>query len=33
MNGLIMGRSWSRHYAISRKVSDLIPDEVMGFFN
>jgi hypothetical protein len=26
-------RSWLRHYATSRKVAGLIPDEVIGFFN
>jgi hypothetical protein len=25
--------SWLRHYATSRKVAGLIPDEVTGFFN
>jgi hypothetical protein len=26
-------RSWSRHYATSRKVAYSIPDEVIGFLN
>jgi hypothetical protein len=26
-------RSWSRHYAISRKVAVSIPDEVIAFFD
>jgi hypothetical protein len=26
-------RSWLRHYATSRKVTGLIPDKVIGFFN
>jgi hypothetical protein len=26
-------RSWLRHYATSRKVAGLIPDEVIRFFN
>jgi hypothetical protein len=26
-------RSWSRHYATSRKVVSSIPEEVIGFFN
>jgi hypothetical protein len=26
-------RNWLRHYATNRKVSGLIPDEVIGFFN
>jgi hypothetical protein len=25
--------SWLRHYATSRKVAGLIPDEVIGFLN
>jgi hypothetical protein len=25
--------SWLRHYATSRKVAGLIPDEITGFFN
>jgi hypothetical protein len=28
-----MSRTWLRHYATSRKVAGLIPDEVIGFFN
>jgi hypothetical protein len=26
-------RGWLKHYATSRRVAGLIPDEVIGFFN
>jgi hypothetical protein len=32
-NGHKRWRSWLRHYATSRKVAGLIPDEVIGFFS
>jgi hypothetical protein len=33
MYGGTRQRSWLRHYATSRKVAGLIPDEVIGFFS
>jgi hypothetical protein len=30
---LYINTCWLRHYAVSRKVADSIPDEVIGFSN